>query len=282
MFRKIAKKILSKSPKTLAAVHTLNFERTHQQDFSKFEGREKEMLLEIKKNGYVVIPDFLNEEFCQACIKDIEWMFENKKEFIHEETQYSDTRIFGAEDLSENIKKFANHELLDKLANAYNAVPTCCGFTLAARIKTTGHEYGSGGAWHRDSYFRQFKSLLYLNDVDENNGPFQIIRGSNTQDRISIDSKAANLEPMQCSFNQEIAEKILKDNPERLITLTAKAGTVVLVDSSAIHRGIPLKNGLRYALTNYFFEKSQMNSHLVEHFSPLVSPEKVLKMGQTD
>ena len=87
---------------------------------------------------------------------------------------------------------------------------------------------------------------------------------------------------MQCRFNQKTVEKIIKDEPERLKTLTGKAGTVVLVDTSTIHRGTPLKNGVRYALTNYFFENSQINSHLVEHFSPLVSPEKVLQMGKVN
>ena len=132
----------------------------------------------------------------------------------------------------------------------------------------------------RDSYFRQFKSLLYLTDVNEENGPFEVILGSHDRKNISADSKSADLESMQCTFNQKTVEKILNDDPERLKTLTAKAGTVVLVDTSTIHRGSPLKNGIRYALTNYYFENSQINSHLVEHFSPLVSPEKVLKMGR--
>lgn len=278
-FRKLAKKILTKSPKIYTAIHSLNFELKHKQNFSKLEDKEKELLLKVQKNGYTVIPDFFDDETCKKCIVDIDWMFENKKEFVHK-TDYEDYRIFGAEDLSENIKKFANHELLTKLANAYNAVPTSCGFTLAGKISVTGHEYGSGGTWHRDSFFRQFKSLLYLTDVNEENGPFQIIHGSHKSNQVSADTKTGNLDSMQSSFNQDTVEKILQDNPERLKTLTAKAGTVVLVDSSAIHRGLSLKNGVRYALTNYFFENSQINSHLVEHFSPLVSPEKVLKMGQ--
>ena len=279
MFRKIAKKILTKSPKTYTAVHTANFERTHKQDFSNMNENEKKLLSEIKKNGYVVIPDFFDKETCDACIKDMDWMYENKKELIHD-TEFADYRIFGAEELSGNVKKFAEHPLFKKLANAYNAVPTSNGFTLAGKIEATGHEYGSGGSWHRDSYFRQFKSLMYLTDVTEDNGPFQVILGSHDPKTIPNDSKKGDLESMQCTFNQQTVEKILKDEPERLKTLTAKAGTVVLVDTSTIHRGIPLKNGVRYALTNYFFENTQINSHLVEHFSPMVSPEKVLKMGQ--
>ena len=279
MFRKIAKKVLTKSPKAYTAVHTANFERKHKQDFSKLDKKERDILTEVKKNGYAVIPNFFDKSQCDACINDMDWMFENKKEFVHN-TEYADYRIFGAEELSENIKKFANHNLLHKLANAYNAVPTSNGFTLAGKIEFTGHEYGSGGSWHRDSYFRQFKSLLYLTDVSEDNGPFQVVLASHDTKNISSDSKTANLESMQCTFDQKTVKKILEDEPDRLKTLTGKAGTVVLVDTSTIHRGIPLKNGVRYALTNYFFENTQINPHLVEHFSPLVSPEKVLKMGQ--
>jgi len=277
IFRKIAKRILLKSPSAYTGVHSLKFKLKHRQNFSKFEDKEKELLLKIQRDGYAVIPNFFDKDLCQACINDIEWMLKNKKEFVHKK---EDLRIFGAEDLSENIMKFANHELFNKLANAYNAVPTCHGFTLANKIEASGQEYGSGGSWHRDSYFRQFKSLLYLTGVDENNGPTQVVLNSHKSKQIKEDTKTGNLEQMQSRFDVNEVERIIKDEPGRLHTLTGKAGTLFLVDSSVIHRGLPMRKGVRYALTNYFFEKTQMNSHLVEHFSPLVSPEKILKMGQ--
>ena len=279
MFRKIAKSFLTKSPKMYTAVHSAKFERSHKQNFSNLNEYETSLLTEIKKNGFVIIPNFFDKKTCDACIKDMDWMYENKKELIHD-TEFADYRIFGAEELSENVNKFAENSLLKKLANAYNAVPTSNGFTLAGKIEATGHEYGSGGSWHRDSYFRQFKSLMYLTDVSKDNGPFQVILRSHDPKIISSDTKKGNLESMQCTFDQEKVKKILNDEPERLKTLTGKAGTVVLVDTSTIHRGMPLKNGVRYALTNYFFENTQINSHLIEHFSPLVSPEKVLKMSK--
>ena len=279
MLRKLAKKILVKFPKLYTALHTTSFERSHKQDFSKLDKKEYSILAEVKKNGYVIIPNFFNKEQCQKCVDDIDDICKNNKTFVQKQ---EDLRVFGAEELSKNIKTFFDDSFLNKLARAYNGVPTCCAFTLAGRIETIGKDaqYGSGGPWHRDSYFRQFKSLIYLNDVDENNGPFQLIHKSHKTK--NHDQKIAKLEHMQSSFLQEKVDKIIYNDPNRLKTLIGKAGTLVLIDTSIIHRGIPVKNGIRYALTNYFFEKSQINAHLVEHFSPLVSPEKVLNMGKTE
>jgi len=279
VFKKIAKKLLSKSPSLYTKVQTRKFEQSHKQDFSNLKDDEQKLLIELKENGYVIVPDFFDKSTCDACIDDMEWMFENKKEFLRK-TDFGDFRIFGAEDLSENIKKFGNNNFLATLANAYYGVTACNGFTLAGKMITTGHEYGSGGTWHRDSYHRQFKSLIYLNDVTEKNGPFQILVDSHKSEQIKIDKKIASLDEMQSSFPHQTIQKIIDKNPSRLRSLTGKAGTMILVDTSAIHRGTPLESGNRYALTNYFFEKTQINSHLVEHFSPMVSPQKVLQMGQ--
>ena len=35
--------------------------------------------------------------------------------------------------------------------------------------------------------------------------------------------------------------------------ITGKAGTLILFDASLIHRGRPLEEGCRYALTNYYY-----------------------------
>ena len=102
MFRKIAKKILTKSPKTYTAIHEANFQRKHKQDFSNLNENEKSILSQINQNGYVVINDFMDKKICDNCIQDMDWMFENKKEFVHS-SDYADHRIFGAEDLSKNI-----------------------------------------------------------------------------------------------------------------------------------------------------------------------------------
>ena len=50
---------------------------------------------------------------------------------------------------------------------------------MANRTVFKNNNIGSGAGWHKDSYSNQYKSILYLNDVNSENGPFQIIKDSN-------------------------------------------------------------------------------------------------------
>ena len=48
-------------------------------------------------------------------------------------------------------------------------------FTMAAKINFKHGNLGSGGNWHRDSVNPSLKSMVYLVDVDQKNGAFEII-----------------------------------------------------------------------------------------------------------
>ena len=64
-----------------------------------------------------------------------------------------------------------------------------------------------------------------------------------------------------------------------LFSSTAEASSFPMM---CISSGFSTFSSNSFKKTNYFFENTQINSHLVEHFAPLVSPEKVLKMGQVN
>jgi len=270
------KHIVYKSPSLAAGLYLFRQRLMHPQDFSNFSEDEKKLLYEIQRNGYVVIPDFIDKEFCNNCIKDIDLMMKNHQEVVQ---KYSDLRIFGSEHFSENIMRFADNKFLKTLANHYNTIETDNGFTLANVIEFSedSKKLGSGGGWHRDSKNRQFKSILYLNDVTEENGAYQIIKKSHKVLPLLDDIKTGGLDYTIVRYSDQQINKILNKNPERLHTITGKAGTVIIKDCSAIHRGSPLKSGIRYALTNYYFYRNQINTTLTEHFAPLASPEKVLE-----
>jgi len=273
------KQIMHRSPSFSAVLYLIKQRLQHPQDFSNFSEDEKKLLYEIQKNGYVIIPDFIDKEFCNNCIKDLDLMIKNHPELIQKN---SDLRFFGAEYLSENIMRFANNKFLKILGNHYNTIETDNGFTLANVIEFSelSKKVGSGGGWHRDSKNRQFKTILYLNDVTKENGAYQIIKKSHKLLPLLDDIKTGGLDYKIVRYFDEQINKILNKNPERLHTITGKAGTLIIKDCSAIHRGSPLKSGIRYALTNYYFYLSQINTRLTDHFSPQVSPEKVLEKAK--
>ena len=56
-------------------------------------------------------------------------------------------------------------------------------------------------------------------------------------------------------------------------TFTAKAGTLILFDSSTIHRGAPITAGTRYALTNYYYPPSHITDDTYRAFAPFVQAQ---------
>jgi hypothetical protein len=101
--------------------------------------------------------------------------------------------------------------------------------------KADGMEAGAR-RWHRDAEDRRMlKIALYLNDVDEDGGPLQVLRRQLPDHDRMVRGKFPIL-------NQEQLEKALGDfDPDRdVVTCTGKAGTVVFADTAALyHRGKP-------------------------------------------
>lgn len=65
-------------------------------------------------------------------------------------------------------------------------------------------------------------------------------------------------------------ERLLQRRPQRQKTFIAPAGTLLLVNTSAIHRGQPLEHGTRYALTNYFVQRRRAGAAMDAHFAPVL------------
>ena len=85
------------------------------------------------------------------------------------------------------------------VAQNYNKKDTKLGFTLAAKMPAKNNK-GSGEGWHRDGFFRQFKSMIYLSNVDEDNGPFELILNSQKCQNLIKDMQNADLKYMHKTF----------------------------------------------------------------------------------
>ena len=144
--------------------------------------------------------------------------------------------------------------------------------TLAGHLTYVEGNIGSGEGWHRDGYNFQYKAMLYLSDVGINNGPFQIISKSNNIFQALFDNILVNKDFDNTRYSESEVFKIINKNPTRLKTITGMAGTLLLVDTSNIHRGAPIQTGERFALTNYYYPQ-YLKHQYIGHFMPRLTDE---------
>ena len=212
--------------------------------------KEKFIIKQLRKKGYYVIQNFLNEDECKKIINEIDKTIKNYPNKVWRDKKNSDTRIFGAEKISENILSYFKNEFIRKIGENY------CGFklknvmTMANKVIFSSENTGSGDGWHKDAYCRQFKSMIYLNHVEDINGPFQLVKNSNSFLNVIKTSINLNKSYPNTRFSNQEVNKIYRYKNRQ--TITGKAGTLIFFDPSLIHRGAPLISSKRYAITNYY------------------------------
>ena len=238
-------------------------------EFGFFKKKFSDHILnEIYRHGYYKINNFWDLSKCQITIKVLDSLFE-KQIYSFKDNLGSDTRLFGAENFDQNILEFSNDALFKNIISNFSNNPINFFCTMANKVKFKKNNLGSGMGWHRDGFYKSFKCMLYLNNVDENNGCFQIINKTNSYKDIVRDSSNYNIN-FRTDRLDNVVKKILAKEPNRLISIDGKAGCLIIFDTSLIHRGSPIKkNNTRYALTNYYYLKIDINDELYKKMNIL-------------
>jgi len=231
---------------------------------STLDRETRQIYDDIAENGYAILPEFYDSKTCAALRKEIDGLLDKYPNFVHRQ---SDLRIFGAENLSKQIRNFSDTKVGYDLVNAYWSTPARTAFTLAAKLPYSAENKGSGEGWHRDSFFCQFKVIVYLTDVTVENGPFQYIRYSHKIHNVLQDISVANLRYNDTRIPESKIEKILLRDTSRLVTFDAPCGTAIIADTSGLHRGMPIRSGVRYALTNYYYPDGLRGPWMREKFN---------------
>ena len=187
-------------------------------------------------------------------INEFEIVFNNNKqniEKLEKECCSNDERIFHAQKYSKFINDhFYNNQFLNEIASKYNK--NLNKKTLLNKIVyEDGLIKNSGAGWHRDNHTCQFKALMYLSDVTNENGNFQFLTNSNTK---QIGYPKPRTQNYNTRFHDETIDLLIKNNNNiKLHDIVGNKGTIVLVDTTYIHRGNIIKLGERKAMTQYFF-----------------------------
>jgi hypothetical protein len=247
----------------------LHFRATHMESLSKYKDADPSIIDELKREGVVVLRNYFSDDECRQAIADIESALRDKPQHVQKK---GDLRIFGAEELSPTIMRFHADPKLQAVSNHYTCKKTVNVFTLGSRVSP---DIWEDRGWHRDLRYRQFKAFLYLNEVTTENGPLQVIKRSHRMAQHLLDIRAGALPFTSNTFYDDQIARVVKDDPSRFFTVTGEPGTLILADVGMLHRGCPPRSGVRYVLTNYYFEREFVNQETVDGFTP-VNPQKIL------
>lgn len=229
-------------------------------------------LRRLRRYGLVVFENFLSAEICARLRAASDALLERHAGGIFVDRWGADHRLYLHANLPGPLGEIARDPSLQRLAEAALRGPAVNAGLLVARLEARADNAGSGAGWHRDSFLSQVKTLIYLSDVEEANGPFQYVLGSHRLGAMLRDRRAARLGWRQRRVPEEAVQQLLAAAPQRLRSVTGKAGTLVLADTTGLHRGMPIRQGSRHALTSYFYPRWQVDEALLAHLRPMLVP----------
>jgi hypothetical protein len=209
----------------------------------------------LNKEGFCILKNYFNNEELKTFIIEFDKIFQSNKnniEILNDEDIIGDERIFNAEKYSNYIlNNFFNDNNFDAIAGNYTRKKLNKKTLINKFEYEEGKIKNSGAGWHRDAHQRQFKAIMYLTDVTEKNGNFQFIKNSSIKhiDKPGMRKNAY----ADTRYDDNTIENLINIKKDcKLINIVGEKGTLILADTSYIHRGNIIQEGERKAITQYF------------------------------
>lgn len=205
----------------------------------------------IMDNGYYIIKGYLNTKDCNNVINQITKTNPTLLDFsksindIEKFQSGGDYRSPNFHKYNQTAKKFLNDSMIHNIfTDLYNREIVKKRCQAGVLIYNKNEKNSSGGGWHIDNYDIQLKAMIYLNTVDDNNGPFTYINNTN--------KFARKLYP---DLNHHrFCDTDINNIPNlKIEELVGNAGDCILFRSDNIHKGKVISKGTRYTLTNYYY-----------------------------
>jgi hypothetical protein len=238
--------------------------RTHFQDFDA-------LLAEVRAEGVAAVPGYWPKEKCDAAITAFDRILAEYPDHVRVYSGGSDQRMYGMESADPLFADFHHDRFLKNFGEVDGGLELYNFATLGGRIAATGGNTGSGDGWHRDAFGHQFKTILYLTDTAPQNGPFQYLLASHKDWRVAVDTALGDMpQAPNTRYRDADIDRLIRRMGLTARSFPATAGTLLLVNTAGVHRGMPLQAGVRYALTNYYYNPSAIHEARIDQFSPLM------------
>ncbi len=165
-------------------------------------------------------------------------------------------------DLSSPFFQIALHPTILGVANEYLGMFSKFVFSSLniANPVEEGEETKGSQRWHRDPSsgdMRICKMFIYLNDVDEDTGPFQYVKGvhrSGPLSRLFPSYAYDGYYPPEGAVERVVPR-------ENIFSATGKAGSVIFCDTTGLHRGGYSKKKLRIMSTFLYVTPGSVQKH---------------------
>ena len=132
---------------------------------------------------------------------------------------------------------FSSNQMIEQIGSEVFGKKLISCTTLFGDLRFVPKNEGSGGGWHQDSMFFEYKAFLYLTDVDENNGPLALVPDTNKLLTKLYLQFFRRTKPMSLKYSQQDAELCEKKVCSAFNPIVGKAGTLILADTSCLHAG---------------------------------------------
>lgn len=219
---------------------------------------ERRCAADLARNGVAVVRGFWNRERALALRDRLERLLvpETDREFASgaylrcwdtRATDHGVRRIYHIEREVAEVAAFRHSEFVTRVVAGAARVPFHSG-VLMYQHNTRTNENTRG--YHVDAFSKQFKSFLYLDDVDVANGPFTYVAGSHRArlTRLKRQMFASGSEPATSFDERDLGNRVTAAQ-----MICGPAGTLIIADVRGFHRGAPQRTGSRSVLVNYMY-----------------------------
>ena len=212
----------------------------------KLSPDEQNCVEQIKQNSAFVIEKYWpREKALQVRDQLAELHHKNEPYVLGDASKDELVRIYHIERVFPDLKEFRFDPFILNIASAYNGFSSYSGALVYQHDTIFGREKSH---YHVDTFVRQFKSMLYLDDVDVGNGPFSYIPGSHRKRELFMKKQIlGNDNTKNNVFDDSEVQSMLNDEKQ----VCVPAGSLLMFDTGCIHRGAPQEDSSRSVLMNY-------------------------------
>jgi hypothetical protein len=221
---------------------------------------QERLLADLRRDGFAILPNYWPRDKALALRDKLEGYLELGRDtdfdegawmrfWDHRPYDQGVRRIYHVERLVPELKDVRFDPFVLDIASAYYRMP------FHSQVLMFQHNTQSNEQtryYHVDAFVREFKSFIYLDDVDPGNGPFAYLRGTHKNHlarlRKQVQGNPEGESPT--TFYPEDLGDLLGEE----IAVNGQAGTLILTDVRGLHRGTPQVDRSRSVLVNYILK----------------------------